>query len=72
MKQSWLKKEDSLYRPVNLIRMVITLAFISWLVFVYIAVFRNGRPVSEELYQSFVYPSCTGFWWNWISEKTPE
>ena len=34
------------------------------------AIFRNGHSVAEDLYQLFVYGSCTCFWWKWIAEKT--
>jgi len=35
-----------------------------------IAVVRNGHSVSDDLYEIFVYGTCTAFWWKWVAEKT--
>jgi len=72
MKQTWFKKTGWVYMPVHLIGMIITLAAISFMVPVCIAVVRNGHSISDDLYQIFVYASCTVFWWKWIAEKTSE
>lgn len=72
MKHSWFKKAGWLYMPVHIMGMLITLAAISFMVPVCMAVFRNGHSASDDLYQIFVYASCTLFWWKWIAEKTSE
>ena len=33
------------------------------------AVIRNGHSVSDNLYEIFVYVTCTAFWWKGIAEK---
>jgi len=43
---------------------------IIFLIPIYMAVIRNGHSVSDDLYQLFVYTTCTAFWWKWIAEKT--
>ena len=72
MKQTWFKKAGWLYLPVHAMGMLVTLAAIVFMVPVCMAVFRNGHSVSDDLYQIFVYASCTLFWWKWIAEKTSE
>jgi hypothetical protein len=72
MKQTWFKKAGWLYLPVHAMGMLVTLAAISFMVPVCMAVFRNGHSVSDDLYQIFVYASCTLFWWKWIAEKTSD
>ncbi|HEY8659324.1 MAG TPA: hypothetical protein VIM07_04105 [Chitinophagaceae bacterium] len=42
----------------------------TFLVPVYMAVVRNGHSVSDDLYQMFVYTTCTAFGWKWVAEKT--
>ena len=72
MKQTWFKKVGWLYLPVHAMGMLVTLAAIVFMVPVCMAVFRNGHSVSDDLYQIFVYASCTLFWWKWIAEKTSD
>jgi len=72
MKETWFKKAGWLYMPVHIMGMLVTMAAISFMVAVCMAVFRNGHSVSDDLYQIFVYASCTLFWWKWIAEKTSE
>ena len=72
MKQTWFKKAGWLYLPVHVMGMLVTLGAISFMVGVCMAVFRNGHSVSDDLYQIFVYASCTLFWWKWIAEKTSD
>ena len=31
---------------------------------------RDAHSVTDELYNIFVYATCTAFWWKWIAEKT--
>ena len=72
MKHPWFKKAGWSYLPIHAMGMIITLAAISFMVPVCMAIFRNGYSVSDDLYQIFVYASCTGFWWKWIAEKTSD
>ena len=72
MKQTWFKKAGWLYLPVHAMGMLVTLAAIVFMVPVCMAVFRNGHSVSDDLYQIFVYASCTLFWCKWIAEKTSD
>ncbi len=72
MKQTWFKKAGWLYLPIHVMGMLVTLGAISFMVPVCMAVFRNGHSVSDDLYQIFVYASCTLFWWKCIAEKTSD
>jgi len=66
----WFKKIGWLYVPIHAAGFVVTLAAVVFLVPVYMAITRNGHSVSDDLYQLFVYATCTAFWWKWIAEKT--
>ncbi len=70
MKQIWFKKFVWIYLPVHPMGILITFLAILFLVPVYIAIVRNGHSVSDDLYQMFVYTTCTAFWWKWVAEKT--
>jgi hypothetical protein len=70
MKQYWFKTLGWLYIPVSPMGYVITLLAILFMVPVCIAITRNGHSVSDDLYQIFVYGTCTAFWWKWVAEKT--
>jgi len=70
MKQIWFKKFVWIYLPVHPMGILITFLAILFLVPVYMAIVRNGHSVSDDLYQMFVYTSCTAFWWKWVAEKT--
>jgi hypothetical protein len=70
MNNSWFKKWGYTYVPVHAMGLVISIAAIVFLVPVYAAILRNGHSVSDDLYQLFVYTTCTAFWWKWIAEKT--
>jgi hypothetical protein len=70
MKQIWFKKLGWIYLPVHPMGILITFLAILFLVPVYIAIVRNGHSVSDDLYQMFVYTTCTAFWWKWVAEKT--
>ena len=50
--------------------LLVTLLAVAFLVPVFVAVNRNSHSVSDELYNLFVYTTCTAFWWKWIAEKT--
>lgn len=70
MKTIWFKKAGWIYVPVHAIGLLITLAAIIFLVPVYMAIARTGHSVTDDLYQMFIYATCTAFWWKWIAEKT--
>lgn len=72
MKQIWFKKAGWLYLPIHAIGILITLSAIGFMVLVCIAVIRNGHSVSDDLFEIFVYATCTVFWWKWIAEKTSD
>ena len=70
MKQIWFKKSGWLYVPTHLMGVFITALAIIFLIPIYMAITRNGHSASDDLYQMFVYTTCTAFWWKWIAEKT--
>ena len=67
---NWFKRSDWIYIPTHPMGVLVTLAALIFLVPVFMAINRNGHSVSDELYQFFVYISCTAFWWKWIADKT--
>lgn len=72
MQYIWFKKAGFVYLPVHAMGFLVSLATIIFLVPVYMAVIRNGHSISDDLYQLFVYNTCTAFWWKWIAEKTSQ
>ena len=70
MKQIWFKQFGWVYLPIHAVGIFVTLCAIAFLIPVYMAVVRNGHSVSDDLYEMFVYTTCTAFWWKWIAEKT--
>ena len=70
MKQQWFKKSGGIYLPVHPMGVVVTFMAIVFLIPVYMAIVRNGHSVSDDLYQMFIYTTCTAFWWKWVAEKT--
>ncbi len=70
MKVIWFKQTGWTYVPVHIIGYLITLVAIVFLVPVFITITRNGHSISDDLYQLFVFTTCTAFWWKWIAEKT--
>ena len=70
MENVWFRKAGFLYVPVHTMGVVVSIAAIVFLVPVYMAITRQGHSVTDNLYQLFVYTSCTAFWWKWIAEKT--
>ncbi|MCW3117055.1 MAG: hypothetical protein JWM28_1137 [Chitinophagaceae bacterium] len=72
MKQIWFKPTGWIYLPVNAMGFLITLLAIVFMLPVCTAVFRNGHSLSDDLYQVFVYGTCTAFWLKWIAEKTSD
>ena len=70
MKQLWFKKAGWFYIPVHPFGFMVTLLAIVFLIPIVMAVVRNGHSVTDDLYQLFVFASCTTFWWKWVAEKT--
>lgn len=70
MKQNWFKKSGWMYLPIHPFGISITFLAILFLVPVYMAIVRNGHSISDDLYEMFVYITCTAFWWKWVAEKT--
>ena len=70
MNNIWFKKFGWIYVPVHVMGLLVTIVAIIFLVPVYSAIVRNGHSVSDDLYEMFVYTTCTAFWWKWIAEKT--
>jgi len=66
----WFKRFGWLYIPIHFAGVVITLLSIAFLVPVFMAITRNGHSVTDDLYNMFVYTTCTAFWWKWIAHKT--
>jgi hypothetical protein len=72
MKQIWFKRIGWFYLPVHIMGLFVTLGAFVFMVPVCIAVFRNGHSVSDDLYEIFVYGTCTAFWWKWVADKTSD
>lgn len=70
MKQTWFKKTGWIYVPTNVMGVIITLLAIAFMIPVVIAADRSAHSVTDELYEIFVYFTCTAFWWKWVAEKT--
>jgi len=72
MKQVWFKKTGWVYLPVSVMGVIVTLLAIAFMVPVVIAADRSAHSVTDELYEIFVYVTCTAFWWKWVAEKTSQ
>ncbi len=70
MKQYWFKRAGWVNFPIHPMGYLVTLLGIIFMVPVTLAVIRNGHSVSDDLYQIFVFGTCTAFWWKWIAENT--
>ena len=70
MKEIWLKKWGWFYIPANMMAYLISLLAIIFMVPVMMAAGRDAHSVTDELYNIFVYATCTALWWKWIAEKT--
>lgn len=70
MKQQWFKTIGWLYIPIYPMGFIVTLLAIVFMVPVCMTVVRNGHSVTDDLYEIFVYGTCTAFWWKWVAEKT--
>jgi hypothetical protein len=67
---NWFKRFGWIYIPTHPMGALVTMMAIVFLIPVFMAIIRNGHSVSDDLYQLFVYTSCTAFWWKWIADKT--
>jgi len=72
MRHIWFKGFGWVYLPINIMGIFITLLAVVFLIPIYMAITSNGHSVSDDLYEMFVYTTCTAFWWKWIAEKTSE
>lgn len=70
MKQLWFKRTGWVYIPVHPLGLAITLLAIIFMIPIVIAVDRNTHSITDELYQIFIYATCTAFWWKWVADKT--
>ena len=70
MKSYWFRRFGWTYIPVDPMGFIVTLLAILFMVPVIIAAVRNGHSVTDDLYEIFVFGTCTAFWWKWIAEKT--
>ena len=59
---NWFKQPGWMYMLVHFMGIVVTLLVIVFPVPVYMAVTRNGHSVSDDLYEMFIYITCTAFW----------
>jgi hypothetical protein len=70
MKQIWFKKAGWVYLPVSVMGVLVTLLAIAFMVPVVLAADRSAHSVTDELYEIFLFGTCTAFWWKWVAEKT--
>lgn len=70
MQQKWFKSIGCVYLPVHTFGFVITILALVFMIPVCMAIIRNGHSVTDDMYEIFVYGTCTTFWWKWIAEKT--
>jgi len=70
MKQIWFKRMGWFYFPVHALGYLTTLAAVVFMIPIVMAIDRNAHSVTDELYEIFIYATCTAFWWKWVAEKT--
>lgn len=70
MKQVWFRHAGIAYIPVSPMGFIVTLLALAFMVPVVMAADRSAHSVTDELYEIFVYATCTAFWWKWVAEKT--
>ncbi len=70
MKQIWFKKLGWVYVPASIMGVLVTLLAIAFMVPVVLAANRTAHSVTDELYEIFIFATCTAFWWKWVAEKT--
>jgi Na+/proline symporter len=70
MKQIWFKRTGWFYIPVHPFGFIVTFLAIAFMAPIVLAIDRNAHSVTDELYDIFIYATCTAFWWKWVTEKT--
>lgn len=70
MKQVWFKRLGWGYVPVHPFGYLITILAIVFMIPIVMAVDRTAHSVTDELYNIFIYTTCTAFWWKWVADKT--
>ena len=70
MKQIWFKKAGWFYIPIHPLGCTVTILAFVFMVPIVLAIDRNAHSVTDELYEFFVYGTCTAFLWKWVAEKT--
>ena len=68
MKSKWFNKQYGIYLPVHPMGFLVTALAVIFMIPVTMATVRHGHSVSDNLYQLFVYGTCTAFWWKWVAE----
>lgn len=68
--QLWFKRKGWMYIPAHPAGFFVSLLAVLFMLPVCIAAIRNGHSVTDDLYEIFVYGTCTAFWWKWVAEKT--
>ena len=56
--------------PVHPLGFAVSILAIIVMVPIVLAIDRTAHSVTDELYEIFVYATCTAFWWKWVAEKT--
>jgi hypothetical protein len=70
MNERWFKRVGWMYIPTHPLGFTITLLAVVFMIPIVIAVDRNTHSITDELYQLFIYATCTAFWWKWVADKT--
>ena len=69
MKQIWFKKAGWFYIPIHPLGFGVSILAIVFMLPVVLAIDRTVHSVTDELYEIFIYATCTAFWWKWVAEK---
>lgn len=70
MNERWFKRVGWVYIPIHPIGITITLLAIVFMIPSIISVDKKAHSITDELYQVFIYATCTAFWWKWVADKT--
>jgi hypothetical protein len=70
MNERWFKRVGWIYVPIHPLGYTITLLAFLFMVPIVISVDQNVHSITDELYQIFIYATCTAFWWKWVADKT--
>lgn len=70
MEQAWFKKVGWVHLPIHPLGYLVTLLAVLFMMHITMAVISHGHSIPDNLYELFLYGSCTAFWWKWIAEKT--